>query len=97
MTLRVRGSTFREHVEHRRALGPGRDMAIEFFDGIRGDDLDVLGLIIERIRAGAETYGTLDICADERDPAEEALFEDIDATYYRAWKTLREMRRASDV
>lgn len=92
MTMSVRGQTFRGHIEHRRALGPGRDMSMEFFDGIKGDDLDVLGLIIERIQAGAATYGVLEILDDLRDPAEEALHELVDATYYLAWRTIRERR-----
>lgn len=73
--------------------GTKRGAVLSALDGIAGDDLDILGLFIERVRMGAETYGTLDIENDERDPGEEAIFETIDQSYYLCWKLWKERRR----
>ena len=56
------------------------------------DELAVLTLIAERLRAGRESYGTLQLATDVRDFAQEALEEAADMAVYAAAGLLKKRR-----
>ena len=53
------------------------------------DELRLLTLIAERLVTGRKTYGALDIAADKRDWAHEALEEAADGLVYVAAELIR--------
>lgn len=87
---------FREAVE-RIGRGPGLDddaaLLDEALGDLAGDELDVVGVIIERLKLGRERYGQLDIASDPRDWCEEAREEAADTPIYLAIETLKAAMR----
>jgi hypothetical protein len=56
---------------------------------LAGQELDVVGLIVERLRAGRLAYGPFDLANDGRDFDEEARDECLDAAVYLAAQLVR--------
>ncbi len=61
---------------------------------LAGDELDVIGRCIERLKKGRETYGPLRLDGDTRDWPAERRDEDSDSLVYSLiWDMSREARR----
>ncbi|MCC6959435.1 MAG: hypothetical protein IT301_06270 [Dehalococcoidia bacterium] len=60
-----------------------------------GDELDVVGLVIDRLSLGRGIYGQWVAGADLRDLEREALDEELDDVVYRAMRTLIQRRSRS--
>jgi hypothetical protein len=58
--------------------------------GLQGDELDVVGLVVERLALGAGLYGQWVARADMRDLERESLDEELDDVVYRAMRTVRQ-------
>lgn len=56
---------------------------------LAGDELDVVGLVVERLALGAGIYGQWVASADVRDLERESLEEELDDVVYRAMRTVR--------
>lgn len=56
------------------------------------DELNVLVLLVERLRGGQDTYGRMALNRDSRDFVEETMQEVLDAQVYSAGKIIQ-MRR----
>jgi hypothetical protein len=61
-----------------------RDELVDAFEPLSGDQLDVVGWVIERLAIGNERYGPLDLASDQRDFARERNEEIADALVYQA-------------
>lgn len=55
---------------------------------LSGDELDVVGLVIERLQVGRGVYGEWVASRDGRDHAREALDEELDDVVYRAMRSI---------
>jgi len=56
---------------------------------LSGDELDVVGLVVERLTLGAGVYGQWVASADLRDLERESLDEELDDVVYRAMRTAK--------
>lgn len=68
------------------------DVAIGDLDG---DELDVVGAVIDRLKLGRGIYGQWVAAKDMRDHAKEALDEELDDVVYRAMRSIIARRRES--
>lgn len=80
---------FREAIEAYRAAGGAHYAPVRAVEGLAGDDLDVVGMVIERLKAGRLAYGPFDLRNDGRDFDAEATDECLDAAVYLAAGLLR--------
>lgn len=55
---------------------------------VSGDELDVVGLVLERLNVGAGIYGQWIAALDTRDLGREALDEELDDVVYRAMRSV---------
>lgn len=83
---------FRDSLEELRA-----DLAEQLVGRLAGDELDVIGVVVERLQLGREIYGQLDVATDGRDFRAEARDEGIDRLIYEAAEALRLARRPAVV
>lgn len=77
---------FRKAWERRLEEGAPDDVVMDLLEHamgeLAGDELDVVGLVVERLRLGRSVYGQLDAVADVRDLEREALEEAADGFVY---------------
>lgn len=66
------------------------------FDGLEGDALDVIGMLVQRLQDGQRRFGRLDVLTDPRDFAAEADEELEDFLWWSTFEALRRRRRGSD-
>lgn len=59
---------------------------------LAGDELDILGLIADRLSLGKGIYGQWVASADLRDLERESLDEELDDVIYRAMRTVKRWR-----
>lgn len=69
---------------------------IAVFDGLEGDELDALGLLVEALREGKRHFGALDVASDPRDYGAEADKELIDFPLWLSFEALRRRRKAQE-
>ncbi len=76
---------FRQAVERAREEYGGAHFGVAGTLGyLDGDELDVVGMVIERLKAGRLAYGPFDLRNDGRQFDEEARDECLDAAIYLA-------------
>jgi hypothetical protein len=80
---------FREAVEGMRANGGAHFSVVRALGDLSGDELDVIGLCIERMKAGRLVYGPFDARTDERVFDDEARDECLDGALYLAFALMR--------
>lgn len=71
---------------------PGAALMVELLGPLAGDELEVVGMVIERLRLGRSRYGQLDLARDERVWSREAAEEVIDGLIYAAIGAVVEAR-----
>lgn len=80
---------FRQAIEAYRANGGTHYAPVRVLGDLAGDELDVVGMVIERLKAGRLAYGPFDLRNDVRDFDAEATDECLDAAVYLAAGLLR--------
>lgn len=80
---------FRAAVEAMRSNGGAHFSVVRALGGLEGDELDVVGVVIERLQAGRISYGPFDLRNDRRDFDGEATDEFLDGVIYLAAGLLR--------
>lgn len=60
---------------------------------LAGDELDVVGMVVERLALGRGIYGQWIASAEMRDLQEESLYEELDDVVYTAMRTVIRRRR----
>lgn len=84
---------FRQRIElnrERPVIGP---LLGVLMGGLAGDELDVVGLVVQRLQLGREAYGQLDLANDVRDFAKEAREEAVDQLIYECIGAIRAQSR----
>lgn len=84
---------FRQRIELNRdrpVIGPLLGVLL---GGLAGDELDVVGLVVERLQLGREAYGQLDVATDGRNWAKEAREEAVDQLIYECIGAIRAQSR----
>lgn len=84
---------FRQAIEAYRANGGAHHSPVKAVGGLGGDELDVVGMVIERLKAGRLAYGPFDLRNDMREFDAEATDECLDAAVYLAAGLLRRRMR----
>lgn len=87
----VPGKTrFRQAVEWHRAQRRHDGLQVlGTLGSLAGQELDVIGVIVERLKAGRLAYGPFDLANDERDFDAEARDEVLDGLVYLAAKQVQ--------
>lgn len=62
---------------------------------LAGDELDVVGMVVERLALGRGIYGQWIASAEVRDLQEESLYEELDDVVYTAMRTVIRRRRGA--
>lgn len=73
-------------------LGAAHELLDAAMGDLAGDELDVVGLVVERLRLGRNMYGQLNIEKDKRDFGQEALEEAVDGFVYVGTRLLKVRR-----
>lgn len=88
---------FRRAWERRFEDGAHDDVVMDLLEleigALQGDELDIIGKVVERLRLGRERYGQLDLRHDKREMATELLDEAFDGLVYAAGLMLQLQRR----
>lgn len=80
---------FRQAVEDMRANGGAHFGVVRALGPLAGQELDVIGVIVERLKAGRLAYGPFDLANDTRDLDAEARDEVLDGLVYLAAKQVQ--------
>jgi hypothetical protein len=90
---------FRKAWERRLEDGAADDVVVDLLEhalgALAGDELDIVGQVVARLRLGRERYGQLAVGSDTRDLGAELLDEAFDGLVYAAGLMLQLQRRRS--
>ena len=97
MSAAMNRTDFRKAWERRLEDGAPDDVVLDLLEhamgALAGDELDIVGMVVTRLRLGRERYGQLDMAKDKRDLGGELLDEAFDGLVYAAGLMLQLQRR----